>query len=118
MADNPNQPREYDVVLGGQALSSSAVLGGLEGVKKRLMSSVEHQRIAALSQALKYGEAGFNLVIQALQDESWEVKWAALHLLQQRAEPQVKQALQDYILAEDFCQIFLMDDSMSGWLDE
>ncbi|MDB9306854.1 MULTISPECIES: hypothetical protein [Cyanophyceae] len=38
MANNPQQPGEYDAVLGGQnqASSSSAVLGGIQGVKLRL----------------------------------------------------------------------------------
>ncbi len=42
MAENPNQPREYDAVKGGQAPApvSGVVLGGLEGVKKRLSNPV------------------------------------------------------------------------------
>ncbi len=97
MADNPNQPREYDVVKGGQAPapSGSVILGGLEGVKSRLASGVEEQRIAALSEARKYGEAGLDLVIRALQDESWQVQKAAYQLLWERAEPRFKKALQD-----------------------
>jgi hypothetical protein len=95
MADNPIQPRKYDSeaytlrdafspsaatasqtlratlgasgVLGGQVPSGSAVLGGVEAVKRRLASAVEKQRIAALKEALKYGEAGLDLVIQAVE---------------------------------------------------
>jgi WD40 repeat protein len=98
MADNPNQPREYDLVKGGQtpAPSGSVILGGLEGVKSRLMSGVEEQRIAALSEALKYGEAGLDLVIGALQDESRLVEGAVYRILQERTEPRVKQILQEY----------------------
>ena len=98
MPDNPNQPRVDDAVLGGQVPipGDSAILGGIEGVKRRLASAVEQQRIAALSDALKYGEAGLDLVIQVLQNESWLVESAAYGLLRERAEPRVKQALQQY----------------------
>ena len=64
MADNPNQPRENDAVLGGQTLLpvNSGIWGGLEAVKSRLAGALEEQRIAALSEALKYGEVGLDLV--------------------------------------------------------
>jgi len=98
MVENLNQPREYDAVLGGQTKTpaNAAVLGGIEGIKRRLASAVEEHRIAALKDAPKYGEAGLDLVIQALQDESRQVKWAAYRLLRERAEPRVKQILQEY----------------------
>jgi len=41
MADNPNQPRKYDAVIGDQAPSGSAILGGMEGVNTELQSNVE-----------------------------------------------------------------------------
>ena len=36
MPENPNQPREYDAVLGGEAPPplSGAVLGGVEGLRR------------------------------------------------------------------------------------
>jgi WD40 repeat protein len=67
-----------------------------EGVKRHLDSAVEEQRIAALSEALKYGEAGLDLVILALQDESEKLRRAAYLLLRERTEPKVKQTLKDY----------------------
>ncbi|HEY9608096.1 WD40 repeat domain-containing protein, partial [Allocoleopsis sp.] len=98
MADNSNQPREYDVVKGSQAPPplGGVILGGLEGVRSRLMSGVEEQRIAALSEALKYGEAGLDLVIGALQNESLQVEQAAYRILRKRAELRVKQTLREY----------------------
>lgn len=98
MADHPNQPQEYDAVLGGKnpIPDGSAILGGIEGVKKRLDSAIEEQRIAALSEALKYGEAGLDLLIRALQDESTEVEKTAYLLLKERTELKVKQALEAY----------------------
>ncbi len=95
MPDHPNQPQQYDAVLGEQTpiRAGSAILGGLEGVKRHLDSAVEEQRIAALSEALKYGEAGLDLVIRALQDESEKLQRAAYLLLRERTEPKVKQTL-------------------------
>jgi WD40 repeat protein len=95
MPDHPNQPQQYDAVLGEQTpiRAGSAILGGLEGVNRHLDSAVEEQRIAALSEALKYGEAGLDLVIRALQDESEKLQRAAYLLLRERTEPKVKQTL-------------------------
>jgi|SRR5919202_1525470 DNA repair exonuclease SbcCD ATPase subunit len=59
----------------------SVVFGGLRGVKRRLASAGVEQRVAALSQALQYGEAGLDLVRQALEDESEQVRAAAKALL-------------------------------------
>jgi WD40 repeat protein len=96
--ENPNQPREYDAVVGGENLppAGSAILGGIEGVKSRLLSNVEEQRIAALKDAPKYGEAGLDFLIGALQDESKQVEKAAYRLLRERAEPRIKQILQKH----------------------
>lgn len=99
MSENPNQPREYDVVLGNQITppANAAVLGGLAAVKKRLASPIYQQRIVALSEALKYGQPGLDLVIQFLQDESEQVHKAAYHLLRQNThEPRVNQAIWEY----------------------
>ncbi len=98
MPDHPNQPQEYDAVLGGQTPipTGSAVLGGIESIKRRLASRFEGQRIATLSEALKYGEAGLDLVIGGLQDESVQIEKTAYLLLRERTEPRVKQALREY----------------------
>lgn len=99
MPDNPHHPKRYDAVIGGQNPPpiSGAVLGGLEGVKQRMANASVERRIAALKEALKYGQDGLELVIQALDDPSSEMQWAAYLLLRTRAEPVVKDALQDYI---------------------
>lgn len=98
MAENLNQPREYDAVLGGQAPppQDGAVLGGWEGVKQRLARGAVEQRIDALLDAFQYGQEGLNLVIQTLEDKSNEVSLAAYWLLQDSTEPRAKQALSDY----------------------
>ncbi len=85
MSENENQPREFDAVLGGQALPPpSLVLGGLEGVKRRLTSSVIEVQVAALSDALSYGEAGLELVIQALPNSSQQLQRVASLLLREK----------------------------------
>ncbi|MEH2157905.1 STM4015 family protein [Nostoc sp.] len=98
MTDNQNQPRDYDAVLGGQSPLpvDGVVLGGIEGVKRCLSNPVTQVRVAALSEALKYGDAGLDVLIQALQDKSRLVQRFAYRLLRQKVEPQVKQALQAY----------------------
>lgn len=99
-ADNhPPQPRIDDVVLGGAASIpiGGVVLGGLEGVKRRLAATAIEQRVAALKEALQYGEAGLELVMLGLKDESQQVQYAAFSLLAAQDSPKVKQKLRNYL---------------------
>ena len=93
-----NQPRKYDAVLGGQSPPPihSAVLGGIEGVQRRLSNPVVDVKLAALTDALKYGDAGLDLVIQALQNKPKRLERHAYKLLRRREEARVKQALREY----------------------
>ena len=95
--NNPQQPREYDAVLGGNSpsLEGAAVLGGIEGVKLRLQNPDTKVRITALEQSVNYGEQGLDLVIAGLKDESWDIQNAAYIILYSRAEPRIKQILQN-----------------------
>ncbi|MFN6156240.1 MAG: SUMF1/EgtB/PvdO family nonheme iron enzyme [Dolichospermum sp.] len=95
--NNPQQPREYDAVLGGNSpsLEGAAVLGGIEGVKLRLQNPDSKVRIAALEQAMNYGEQGLDLVIAGLKDESWDIQNAAYLILSDRTETRIKQILQN-----------------------
>lgn len=102
MTENPDRPQEDDAVLGGNVPAySGLVLGGMEGVKWRFgtgidrISSIEH-RIAALNDALKYGQVGLDFLIHALDDESWPIHQAAYSLLNTHCPEKVKQALQQY----------------------
>ena len=112
MPNDQNQPREYDAVKGGQNLipRDAAVLGGIAGVKSRLASPAVEARIAALSEALKYGEAGLDLIIGALRDESMEVKVAAYSLLKDRDEENIKLQFQDYLPTFEF-DVITVDSS-------
>ncbi len=99
MADNSNQPREYDAVLGGQSQIpiAAAVLGGIAGVKQRLNSPSIEPRIAAVKDACKYGDAGLNIAIQSLLDSAPEVQRVAYLILRSRTEPLVRQALKEFV---------------------
>src|SRR4028118_673499 len=104
MSDHQNEPREYDAVLGGPNLIpvNAAILGGIPGLKSRLASPAVEVRITALSEALKYGEAGLDLIIKALHDESMQVKFAAYSLLKDRNEEKIQQHLQNYFQIFEF----------------
>lgn len=81
-----NQPSNFDAVLGGEAAPPIAdiLLGGLEGVKNRLNSSIIEVQTAALRNAINYGDAGLDLVIEALQNLSLQRFARRLHLLLNR----------------------------------
>lgn len=96
MRENSNHPKEYDPVLGGKAQAyNSAVLGGIGGVKWHLENVKLELKLLAISEAIKYGNAGLDLVLQALRKESG----AVYQLLWKHAEPEVKQALQYYTIS-------------------
>ncbi|WP_414621286.1 hypothetical protein [Calothrix sp. CCY 0018] len=92
------QPREFDAVLDGNnpAPITGAVLGGIEGVKRRLESEIVDVRVKALSDGLIYGEAGLDLVIEALEDDSLQVKSFATKLLKELGGEKGKQALLEF----------------------
>ncbi len=97
--NNYSLPKEYDLVLGGQDQLplNAVVLGGLEGVKRRLGSKIVEERAIALKEALNYGEAGLNLLIKALKDAEYLVQQTAYSLLQtSKTETAVKQAIKRY----------------------
>lgn len=98
MNNNPNQPREFDAVLGGQAPPpvDGVVLGGLASVKNRLKSSDVEVKITALSQALNYGEAGLDLLINTLPQSSGQMQRSVARLLRKMGGHKGKQALLSY----------------------
>jgi hypothetical protein len=98
MPNEQARPGEYDAILGDQNSTplDAAVLGGIAGVNSRLASPTIEVRIAALSEALQYGDAGLDLIMGALQDKSVELKLAAYSLLKDRNDEKVKQYLQNF----------------------
>ncbi|WP_017306041.1 WD40 repeat domain-containing protein [Spirulina subsalsa] len=95
----PQQPRDFDVVMGSQSVTpeTALVLGGLEGVRRRVSSPVVESRKMALQEALKYGKGGLELIISALYDESEQVQRVAYQLLRYRTEGDVLGALRAYL---------------------
>ncbi|MDZ8138137.1 MAG: hypothetical protein RM049_23000 [Nostoc sp. DedQUE04] len=75
---------------------NDAVLGGIERVKQLLAHGKVEQKIDALLDAFEYGEAGLDLIIEALQNSEVDVQEAAYWLLQESTEPRAKLALQLY----------------------
>ncbi len=88
VSENSHQPRDYN-----SQQQSHAVLGGLPGIKLRLASNNVQIRLAALEEALNYGQAGLALIVQALQDDSEQVQQLAFVQLLSLAEPEVREAL-------------------------
>ncbi|NJO19542.1 MAG: hypothetical protein HC838_05040, partial [Spirulinaceae cyanobacterium RM2_2_10] len=86
--EEPRQPRRYDAVLGGRlpAPPDSALLGGLAGVRQRLAGGEPAYQITALTEALRYGEAGIALVVAALDADIAAVQWRAYQLLRYQFE--------------------------------
>jgi hypothetical protein len=95
MDNKERKPKEYDLVLGGNNPPSSdgLVLGGIEGVKRRLASNDINVKITALSDALKYESEGLDLVIRHLNDNSKHLQISAYKLLKNNPEPQARQVL-------------------------
>jgi formylglycine-generating enzyme required for sulfatase activity len=103
--NQPNQPRKDDAVLGGKNTpTNAAVLGGIQGVKSRLNPANPIEvKIAALKNALNYGEAGLDIVIQALQENPLiDMKVAAYQLLKEREETTIKLFLSEFPDIFDF----------------
>lgn len=94
----PSQP-EADVMLEGQIPSpiDNAFLKGLSGVEYCLARGTTEQKIDALLDAFEYGQAGLELIIQALEDKSKEVRDAAYWLLTESTLEISKQALWSYL---------------------
>ena len=95
MMNNSQSPREYDAVLGGNSPPpiDGAVLGGIEGLKRRLETGNTQQRVDCLADALKYGDAGIDLLIDALNDRKIKVRAKAFQLLQNVELEKVKQVI-------------------------
>jgi len=86
-----NHPSNYDPVIGGQEISLSPVLGGIEAIKSALRSNDYEVRIRALNDALNYGEDGANLLITVMKkDKDWRVQYEAWKILLESGNTSVK----------------------------
>ncbi|WP_446366893.1 pentapeptide repeat-containing protein [Coleofasciculus chthonoplastes] len=102
MTAYPNHPQATDVVLGGSISRGDAVLGGIEAVTQQLSQNPSssllslNAKIAALHNALNYRQKGIAILIQALDDEVWEIHQTAYSLLEKHAATQAESALTQY----------------------
>jgi len=99
MVSHPHQPRQDDAVLGTGQLplpANAAVLGGFVGVQRRLHSPLVSQRVAAVKQSLTYGKAGVSVVLDALNDDHWQVRYTAYSQLRGIDHPQLLPRLMEY----------------------
>lgn len=63
MSENQKQPKDTDAVLGGQTTPKRGlVLGGIEGLRKRLKSSDQKERLVGLQQVDNYGNQGLQIL--------------------------------------------------------
>lgn len=96
--NNPHQPINYDAVLGGQAPTpiNGVILGGIEGVEKRLATRLPEYQTAALNDALNYGDAGLKVILKSLEYTTGKVKLLAYSHLRASSETWVQEALKAY----------------------
>ena len=68
----------------------------IDGIKRLLSNPVLEVQTAALNEALNFGDAGLEVVLQALQTGSRQLQRSAYRLLRKRQEPIIQQVLQKY----------------------
>ncbi len=92
------QPANTDAILGGQnrLTIDTAILGGIDGIKQRLISKDKEIQQSALREALKYDDRGLELLVEIWKNNSHDLKWQAFSLLRDREEEKVKLALTEY----------------------
>lgn len=96
--DASRQPGTFDAVLGSSTISPAdvGVLGGLEGIQQRFTSGDTQQKVRAVWEAHRHGEAGLPLIVQALHDPEVPVQKAAYCLLRERSDVRALEALESY----------------------
>jgi tetratricopeptide (TPR) repeat protein len=96
-----DKPRPDDAVLGNNAPNTpcnALVLGGIEGAKQRLNSTLLAVKLEALCSALKYDEEGLYLTQQFLQKETdVTIKWVASNWVWLHASDAARVQLINYI---------------------
>jgi ARM-like repeat domain, GUN4-N terminal len=90
-----DRPNEFDAVLGNQGIAAqgSMILGGVEGIKQRLNSHSLQVKIAALEEAVNYGTAGLQVLLEYLDDRDLQIQNRVYELLESRSEPFVREHL-------------------------
>ncbi|UBF26333.1 hypothetical protein K9N68_33355 [Kovacikia minuta CCNUW1] len=86
-------PESTDAVIGGQVPppTTSVILGGMAGLHQRFASGNSNQRVEVLADALNYGRAGVDFLLDALEDAVLDVRVAAYQYLQQVVSERTRQ---------------------------
>lgn len=96
--DSTKKPRNFDAVLGNNIpLTSSLVLGGIEGVRRRFSNTTGNQKASVLGEALKYGDLGIDFLIEAMHSEDFIVRANAYAILQKLDSLKAKEAVSNGI---------------------
>lgn len=107
MVKDFEEPREFDVVKGGQAPPpvSGAVLGGIKGLRQRLTSDNEQVRLDAMANAANYGNEGIDILVKALKDTSLQVRVHAYKILKQlnQAESEIAKGIRLNVGDKIYC---------------
>ncbi|MBW4473106.1 MAG: hypothetical protein KME45_22415 [Stenomitos rutilans HA7619-LM2] len=116
---NDSQPQQSDLVLGGHVHppTSGAILGGIQGLHQRLEVASPDQKVELLPQSLSYGEAGIDLLVEAVNDAVLIVRATACQLLQKIDSPKAQQAIADGLLLNPGDRIYTVYESYLGYND-
>ena len=109
MNDEERKPKDYDLVLGGNNPPlDGLVLGGIAGIKQRLLSNNIEVIKSALSDAIAYKDEGLDLVINALYNTSQEIRQHAVNILRNHKTAKAEQALLDYDPSSLFIRLWII----------
>lgn len=109
--NSTKKPRDFDAVLGNNTpLTSSLVLGGIEGVRRRFSNTKGNQKASVLGEALKYGDLGIDLLIEVMQqDQELIVRKHAYAILKNLNLYQAREAVENGIVfykSDYFYQVY------------
>lgn len=110
------QPQETDLVLGGNPVTS-AVLGGIAGLRYRLTNSPVYLKVELLTQSQNYGEAGIDLLREYVTDSALIVRAKACQLLQAVDDPEARDAIAQGLLLNPGDAIFEVYESVICYND-
>ncbi|MEL6461335.1 MAG: GUN4 N-terminal ARM-like repeat domain-containing protein, partial [Cyanobacteria bacterium J06621_15] len=119
MSKNNQRPRDYDVVLGGNNPPpiNGVVLGGIEGLKRRLETGNTQQRVDCLADAVKYGNKGIDLLINALEDSEIRIRAKAFEILKNQDSEKVQQIVKKGILLRKGDKLYSVYESIIDYND-
>lgn len=119
MVNDSSQPEPTDLVLGRHLPlpSSGAILGGITGLRQRLADASPDQKVDLLPQCLNYGDAGIDMLVEAVSDAALTVRAKACQLLQKINSPKAQQAIANGLRINPGDRIFTVYESVISYND-